>query len=106
MLPRPDTFSGSIPACAGEPKVLGSIAISQQVYPRVCGGTLRRWRPNTRARGLSPRVRGNHLRILPVLRHARSIPACAGEPLPTNGSRTICAVYPRVCGGTHYLNSF
>ena len=29
----------SIPACAGEPRCLGTSVSSTQVYPRVCGGT-------------------------------------------------------------------
>ncbi len=31
---------GSIPACAGEPRLLGFIRTSPTVYPRVCGGTI------------------------------------------------------------------
>ena len=31
----------------------------------------------------------------------RSIPACAGEPLPGGQARRPPGVYPRVCGGTH-----
>ena len=50
------------------------------VYPRVCGGTLNEPPDDAGGIGLSPRVRGN----LPAHRHAhphaRSIPACAGEP--------------------------
>ena len=53
--------------------------------------------------GLSPRVRGNLL-LLPLLLLAlRSIPACAGEPLPPLSLLTSREVYPRVCGGTRLL---
>ena len=72
--------SGSIPACAGEPKPQLRAGLPDWVYPRVCGGTMDiatsaaiRW-------GLSPRVRGN------LDRHAAGLPEKK--------------VYPRVCGGT------
>ena len=70
----------SIPACAGEPARFENQDVVPKVYPRVCGGTLRRRSEAGRCRG--------------------SIPACAGEPrakMPRYCSR---AVYPRVCGGT------
>ena len=74
------TATGSIPACAGEPRVLSSSLWRPAVYPRVCGGT---WAAAVRAdtcAGLSPRVRGN--------------PATASIAADSRG------VYPRVCGGT------
>ena len=93
-------IAGSIPACAGEPWRCQIVAWSLEVYPRVCGGTTAwQWKPGCH-RGLSPRVRGNL--PPPRLEHpqARSIPACAGEPI--GRSRPVCRrkVYPRVCGGT------
>ena len=39
-----------------------------RVYPRVCGGTVRRGREENRDLGLSPRVRGHPLEILAVHR--------------------------------------
>ena len=91
---------GSIPACAGEPRRRVRIISDGMVYPRVCGGTPARsvtlkWRT-----GLSPRVRGNRHDVEIWLGKARSIPACAGEPLPLQGVRRTARVYPRVCGGT------
>ena len=50
---------GSIPACAGEPAAVTSACRSARVYPRVCGGTWGCTSGYARARGLSPRVRGN-----------------------------------------------
>ena len=50
--------------------------------------------------GLSPRVRGNPRRLLPVPPPARSIPACAGEPRREARPPGRLGVYPRVCGGT------
>ena len=74
------SFTGSIPACAGEPPSMPSWMKLETVYPRVCGGT-RRLEPRRLAkRGLSPRVRGNR-RDEPLEWDDRgSIPACAGEP--------------------------
>ena len=50
--------------------------------------------------GLSPRVRGNPLRIDGHRHRLRSIPACAGEPPALTTDRSCAGVYPRVCGGT------
>ena len=51
--------AGSIPACAGEPRVLASAEGAPRVYPRVCGGTVLGQRKRRGREGLSPRVRGN-----------------------------------------------
>ena len=111
---------GSIPACAGEPKVFepggeteavyprvcGGTAgttvgtATTQVYPRVCGGTKQKNVTSSIVAGLSPRVRGNPGRSIPLPRTNRSIPACAGEPSPSLSRRICETVYPRVCGGT------
>ena len=92
--------SGSIPACAGEPRRQRPRQWVCRVYPRVCGGTRRRRGRRARAVGLSPRVRGNlgHTRLSSPL--ARSIPACAGEPAVIVHQDGVYGVYPRVCGGT------
>ena len=70
----------SIPACAGEPAGGGSFGFHFQVYPRVCGGTIRSALGHAKENGLSPRVRGN-----------------PHQPLPSVAGT---GVYPRVCGGT------
>ena len=66
----------------------------------MCGGTPGPSPPPTQKRGLSPRVRGNHIRQARAHTRRRSIPACAGEPLPPRRQRVSGGVYPRVCGGT------
>ena len=53
---------GSIPACAGEPRLVGRPSHALWVYPRVCGGTGSIVRGERGAIGLSPRVRGNPFR--------------------------------------------
>ena len=50
--------------------------------------------------GLSPRVRGNRTAATTPSTAARSIPACAGEPLRAHPTGQAAEVYPRVCGGT------
>ena len=99
----PGTCSGSIPACAGEPKPPAPAGPASGVYPRVCGGTTSGSQTSPAHSGLSPRVRGNR-RPSPRYRYLPgSIPACAGEP-PRDAARRLSEkVYPRVCGGTPAL---
>ena len=71
----------SIPACAGEPGNRRRACATGSVYPRVCGGTLRRRLLRWRRPGLSPRVRGNPVDLFQQYHDQGSIPACAGEPV-------------------------
>ena len=50
---------GSIPARAGEPRIIGGRRAGIGVYPRACGGTVAGKPATVRETGLSPRVRGN-----------------------------------------------
>ena len=92
---------GLSPRVRGNPYSIAFLSPGDWVYPRVCGGTTHDTvvAPSHPA-GLSPRVRGNL--ILSDHQHNwfRSIPACAGEPIPVLHSVQVVAVYPRVCGGT------
>ena len=91
---------GTIPACAGEPKVApvqGGVALD---YPRVCGGTRPIRNPASPVWGLSPRVRGNPLCPSRHIPGAQTIPACAGEPYRQTARTAVEMDYPRVCGGT------
>ena len=90
----------SIPACAGEPIQQNMSEVRTRVYPRVCGGTPAASSRGRKAKGLSPRVRGNPPRDHPAADCERSIPACAGEPYCHQNSSALIKVYPRVCGGT------
>ena len=92
--------NGSIPACAGEPRLSGFSSHVRRVYPRVCGGTSRRGAVFVLIWGLSPRVRGNRRRRRLPRRCGGSIPACAGEPWTSSRLTSSGGVYPRVCGGT------
>ena len=91
---------GSIPACAGEPKRKETRDGNARVYPRVCGGTKPGSSVPPSITGLSPRVRGNHHPEHVAGAGVRSIPACAGEPIPHVVVTARVWVYPRVCGGT------
>ena len=95
-----ESVSGSIPAWAGEPPELPSTQRTIAVYPRVGGGTKMPDGSIKSQVGLSPRGRGNPY----ALRHDHirtgSIPAWAGEPVPSATGLTDSAVYPRVGGGT------
>ena len=90
----------SIPACAGEPRGWQTRLLLLRVYPRVCGGTWGQCVCRPCCYGLSPRVRGNLQHGWLVAVPARSIPACAGEPLLASLLALCQWVYPRVCGGT------
>ena len=90
----------SIPACAGEPLTGLPTGLRGEVYPRVCGGTQRRWGMPPIGAGLSPRVRGNPTVINTIGGRGGSIPACAGEPSRYPAPVFGAGVYPRVCGGT------
>ena len=99
-LPPPERPARSIPAYAGEPSQFSRSTSSMGVYPRVCGGTRFRRRPNHPLPGLSPRMRGNPVPAAAQPSPAGSIPAYAGEPIVTSPPYDSLRVYPRVCGGT------
>ena len=92
----------SIPAPAGEPVRFNIVAALGRVYPHACGGTLPAAMETELDWGLSPRLRGNHVRPATVVRVDRSIPAPAGEPPNGVRGRVMARVYPRACGGTWY----
>ena len=90
---------GSIPACAGETHHRLHQKDRAGVYPRVCGGNRFRLGYRYGNGGLSPRVRGKHLRNIIQPSPPRSIPACAGETVAQRRASGRGWVYPRVCGG-------
>ena len=92
--------TGSIPACAGSPRIRLIRGSRDWVYPRVCGVTSFSggWAPPVE--GLSPRVRGHRLYNSVEYGRDGSIPACAGSPDHAGGVEARAQVYPRVCGVT------
>ena len=95
------SWTGSIPAWAGEPAAPAPGPQHSGVYPRVGGGTRRGCKSDFIDEGLSPRGRGNPLSEQRSAGLERSIPAWAGEPLHVALTRPHHAVYPRVGGGTN-----
>ncbi len=101
----PETWTRSIPAGAGEPHAANIDRIMGQVYPRRCGGTVSTPRGGESDEGLSPQVRGNRAGVRGGRRRSGSIPAGAGEPSWSGGTRSPPRVYPRRCGGTRAVRS-
>ena len=90
---------GSIPAPAGETQQPGPPPPRTSVHPRACGGN-----PPVTARdmmpaGPSPRLRGKPAQWVAIVGAGRSIPAPAGETLPTLCRVESATVHPRACGG-------
>ena len=94
------SIEGSIPACTGKPHTSDYKRIFRGVYPRMYGETLV-WRMAAeRGRGLSPHVRGNHLRQPYHDARFGSIPACTGKPRFHHLMQDGAEVYPRMYGET------
>ena len=55
---------GSIPAWAGETRVIDENKVDGRVYPRVGGGNSALWRQMCEAPGLSPRGRGKPVDLI------------------------------------------
>ena len=90
----------SIPAYAGDPRPVSLDYRNLRVYPRLRGGSSRFIDARSTAPGLSPPTRGiQRLRQSPK-RVRRSIPAYAGDPRASLGWQRLCAVYPRLRGGS------
>ena len=95
---RPVQSAGSIPACAGEPPAWFSCCRTARVYPRVCGGAGSQRHQTTPAAGLSPRVRGSPCGRSFSAHMARSIPACAGEPVKYLTKVRLSSVFSLAAG--------
>ena len=97
----------SIPACAGEPSLHPASHRQRQVYPRVCGGTTVLKYKEQFDEGLSPRVRGNPIRLTYGCTITRSIPACAGGTLrDVAPTRSASGLSPRVRGNRFDISIF
>ena len=95
----------SIPAWAGEPSmpITGILRTFAGSIPAWAGEPLTDWYGRSPICGLSPRGRGNLVRLAAAWNClCRSIPAWAGEPVDHSRCRSIFPdrVYPRVGGGT------
>ena len=72
--------SGTIPACAGEPGSRIPKAGVARDYPRVCGGTTAPPPGAPPAAGLSPRVRGEPVRVCPSAVRSGEPTSESGDP--------------------------
>ena len=90
---------GSIPAHAGETFPCLALVCLARVYPRTCGGNSNTMSGIPAYLGLSPHMRGKHIRLLFLKVGKGSIPAHAGETLPETRTSSPDWVYPRTCGG-------
>ena len=98
-----DSYTGSIPARAGETESVAGQRDGRPVYPRTGGGN---GLPMPAAggrlpgvRGLSPHGRGKHFVPDKSRAGAWSIPARAGETSSTSSPAAPPQVYPRTGGG-------
>ncbi len=97
---------GPIPACAGEPGPRCPSSPRRGAYPRMRGGTTSDPLSHLNDLGLSPHARGNQRLLCRSVCTQGPIPACAGEPAPSQ-SRWLCPwAYPRMRGGTVWLTTF
>ena len=81
FLPAGALDEGTIPAHAGEPGGTAGTARFCGDYPRACGGTYRLGYCWDFVVGLSPRMRGNHDKLMDQDPNVGTIPAHAGEPV-------------------------
>ena len=98
-LERIDSLRRSIPAWAGETRLVMANRNPNGVYPRVGGGNFTSPHAEQDQRGLSPRGRGKPAIGMLAAADMRSIPAWAGETRQRYLARVGRRVYPRVGGG-------
>ena len=72
-----------------------------RAYPRIRGGTLRKWSELHSSQGLSPHTRGNPWQEFEWKGRRGPIPAYAGEPSLRNEDVRLIRAYPRIRGGTN-----
>jgi len=94
----PCTFPRFIPACAGNASTKEKARKRGPVHPRVCGERHTTTLTPVTSAGSSPRVRGTPRGVGGSLRHARFIPACAGNAGTQRCGVSAASVHPRVCG--------
>ena len=87
-----------IPASAGNTMRPRSYRHRSSAHPRECGEHSGGFRDGELVRGSSPRVRGTHHLVVAVERHARLIPASAGNTPPGRSAASASAAHPRECG--------
>ena len=86
------------PACAGNRKKMGVKAGVPEDHPRVCGEQEKLKKIRNLQRGSPPRVRGTEPHFHGLLRGHGITPACAGNSVVSDESKSLCQDHPRVCG--------
>ena len=94
---------GSIPADAGESRILSVVRIQFGVYPRGRGGIQDILKEEHVHQGLSPRTRGNLFDRSHDAPRLGSIPADAGESVARCADGPVSGVYPRGRGGIYSI---
>ncbi len=102
LMPRTFAHDGTIPAPAGKPLWRVRWLAVAGDYPRACGETAFCHTRRNSSAGLSPRLRGNHIRGLRLNGKVGTIPAPAGKPIGTNPIAPTIRDYPRACGETAF----
>ena len=92
--------SGTIPACAGEPRGLTLPLDEDGDYPRMRGGTEAKQNIERECKGLSPHAWPNRRHTERSVGRPGTIPACAGEPSTSSAGEARLRDYPRMRGGT------
>ena len=96
-------FTGSIPACAGNPWRMGRKEAWMRSIP-ACAGNPSRCFALTLLKRSIPACAGERSFSTFKAMALRSIPACAGEPWQSRTTQISVKVYPRVCGGTFWTS--
>ena len=91
----------SIPAPAGETECRRVSVLLTLVHPRACGGNCAPAFPAISQEGPSPRLRGKRRQPEATADRRRSIPAPAGETMPSARRPPSPRVHPRACGGNN-----
>ena len=104
----PRRYGGSLPG-PGAARGAGGSILAHTGDPRRspspecrAGGARCRNAKRVNSGGLSPLLRGNHLRHHRRRDLGRSIPAHTGEPRWGSAAQSAGRVYPRTCGGTRH----
>ena len=90
--------SGLSPRLAGKPDRTSPCRRSAGVYPRVCGETVIRSMDSSQPRGLSPRLRGNRVKLTSNLHVHGSIPRLRGNRQQLATTEAEMGLSPRLRG--------
>ena len=96
--PAYPTFTGIIPAYAGNTVSARMLRHSARDHPRICGEHIAKNLTTGEVKGSSPHMRGTRIRPPEYARTLGIIPAYAGNTPPCPGRAAIHWDHPRICG--------